>query len=105
MAFCYATGNAGTWMCLQGAVEYGYEFAPVAGIINLFVRMPRPPYGFVEVSVADGQTGAAGQSNGTTAYKQAKHTLKNCWHFKAISKPTLFLQKFLNPFFSQSPNK
>lgn len=42
-------------MCLQGAVEYGYEFAPVAGIINLFARMSRPPYGFVEVSVADGQ--------------------------------------------------
>ena len=45
-------------MCLQGAVEYGYEFAPVAGIINLFVRMPRPPYGFVEVSVADEQLGS-----------------------------------------------
>jgi len=55
LAFCYATGNAGTGMCLQGAVEYGYEFAPVAGIINLFARMPRPPYGFVKVSVADGQ--------------------------------------------------
>jgi len=39
LAFCYATGNAGTGMCLQGAVEYGYEFAPVAGIINLFARM------------------------------------------------------------------
>ena len=75
MAFCYATGNAGTGMCLQGAVEYGYEFAPVAGIINLFARMPRPPYGFVKVSVADGHPGsrAAGQSNGKTAYKQAKH--------------------------------
>ena len=59
MAFCYATGNAGTGMCLQGAVEYGYEFAPVAGIINLFARMPRPPYGFVKVSVADGQPGKA----------------------------------------------
>lgn len=45
-------------MCLQGAVEYGYEFAPVAGTINLFVRMPRPPYGFVEVSVADEQLGS-----------------------------------------------
>ena len=55
MAFCYATGNAGTGMCLQGAVEYGYEFAPVAGIIILFARMPSHPYGFVEVSVADGQ--------------------------------------------------
>ena len=55
MAFCFATGNAGTRMCLQGAVEYGYEFAPVAGIIILFARMPSHPYGFVEVSVADGQ--------------------------------------------------
>lgn len=42
-------------MCLQGAIEYGYEFAPVARIINLFARMPSHPYGFVEVSVADGQ--------------------------------------------------
>lgn len=81
-------------MCLQGAVEYGYEFAPVAGIIILFARMPSHPYGFVEVSVADGQTGAAGQSNGKTAYDQAKHTLKNCWHFKAIRNRLYFFKNF-----------
>ena len=32
-----------------------WQSAPVAGIINLFARMSRPPYVFVEVSVADRQ--------------------------------------------------
>ncbi|MCI6782354.1 hypothetical protein ACTQ1U_05050 [Thermoguttaceae bacterium LCP21S3_D4] len=73
MAFYYATGNAGTWMCLQGAVEYGYEFAPVAGIINLFVRMPRPPYGFVEVSVADGQPGSRSKQRKDSSQSSKTH--------------------------------
>ena len=92
MAFCYATGNAGTGMCLQGAVEYGYEFVPVAGIINLFARMPRPPYGFVKVSVADGQPGSRSKQR-----KDSLQTSKTCilelWYFKT-KQHSFTLQKF-----------
>ena len=55
MAFCYATGNAGTGMCLQGAVEYGYEFAPVAGMYDVHAEILSAPCRLYAASAVGGQ--------------------------------------------------
>jgi len=31
LAFLLSTGNPGTWMCQEGALEHGCDYAPVAG--------------------------------------------------------------------------
>ena len=59
LEFRPAPGNAGTGKCQRGAFEHGCEFAPVAGMNNIYNEILSAPCRFYVASVIDGQCSAS----------------------------------------------